>query len=426
MNFIEELRWRGQLHQFTPEAEKFLSENKTAGYCGFDPTASSMTIGNFVPIMLLMRFQRCGHKPIALVGGATGLIGDPSGKSAERNLLSIDKLEANVAAFKTQLSKYLDFNSGTNKAELVNNYDWFKEMDVFTFLRDIGKHITVNYMMSKDSVQNRLENGISFTEFSYQLIQGYDYQWLYKNKGCRVQMAGSDQWGNMTTGLELIRRMNGGDDAHLVTAPLITKADGTKFGKSESGAIWLDRNLTTPYQFFQFWINASDEDAAKYLKIFSFLDEKTIHEIVEEHAKAPHLRLLQNELAKEVTTIVHSAADVSIALKTSEILFGNANIEVLKGLNENEWTEIFTGVPQFEIDKNNLANGINVVSLLAETTAVFASKGEAKKMIEAGGVMLNKEKVNGTTQLINSDNLIAGKYLLFQKGKKNYFLLKAK
>ena len=426
MNFIEELRWRGQLHQFTPEAEKFLAENKTAGYCGFDPTASSMTIGNFVPIMLLMRFQRCGHKPIALVGGATGLIGDPSGKSAERNLLSIDKLEANVAAFKTQLSKYLDFDSGSNKAELVNNYDWFKDMDVFTFLRDIGKHITVNYMMSKDSVQNRLENGISFTEFSYQLIQGYDYQWLYKNKGCRVQMAGSDQWGNMTTGLELIRRMNGGDDAHLVTAPLITKADGTKFGKSESGAIWLDRNLTTPYQFFQFWINASDEDAAKYLKIFSFLDEKTINEIVAEHANAPHLRLLQNELAKEVTTIVHSAADVNIALKTSEILFGNANIEVLKSLNDNEWTEIFTGVPQFEIDKNNLSNGINVVSLLAETTAVFPSKGEAKKMIEAGGVLLNKEKVNGTSQIINGDNLIAGKYLLFQKGKKNYFLLKAK
>jgi tyrosyl-tRNA synthetase len=426
MNFIEELRWRGQLHQFTPEAEKFLSENKTAGYCGFDPTASSMTIGNFVPIMLLMRFQRCGHKPIALVGGATGLIGDPSGKSAERNLLSIDKLEANVAAFKTQLSKYLDFDSGTNKAELVNNYDWFKEMDVFTFLRDIGKHITVNYMMSKDSVQNRLENGISFTEFSYQLIQGYDYQWLYKNKGCRVQMAGSDQWGNMTTGLELIRRMNGGDDAHLVTAPLITKADGTKFGKSESGAIWLDRNLTTPYQFFQFWINASDEDAAKYLKIFSFLDEKTIHEIVEEHAKDPDSRLLQNELAKEVTTIVHSAADVSIALKITEILFGNVNIDVFKALSENEWSDFSNSVPHFEISKNDLANGINVVSLLAETTAVFASKGEAKKMIEAGGVMLNKEKVNGTTQLINSDNLIAGKYLLFQKGKKNYFLLKAK
>jgi tyrosyl-tRNA synthetase len=426
MNFIEELRWRGQLHQFTPEAEKFLAENKTSGYCGFDPTASSMTIGNFVPIMLLMRFQRCGHKPIALVGGATGLIGDPSGKSAERNLLSVDKLEANVAAFKTQLSKYLDFDSGSNKAELVNNYDWFKNMDVFTFLRDIGKHITVNYMMSKDSVQNRLENGISFTEFSYQLIQGYDYQWLYKNKGCRVQMAGSDQWGNMTTGLELIRRMNGGDDAHLVTAPLITKADGTKFGKSESGAIWLDRNLTTPYQFFQFWINASDEDAAKYLKIFSFLDEKTINEIVTEHSKAPHERLLQTQLAKEVTTIVHSANDVNIALKTSDILFGNANIDVLKKLNENEWTEIFTGVPQFEINKNNLADGINVVSLLAETTSVFPSKGEAKKMIEAGGVLLNKEKINSTSQIINTDNLIAGKYLLFQKGKKNYFLLKAK
>jgi tyrosyl-tRNA synthetase len=425
MNFIEELRWRGQLHQFTPDAEKFLSENKTTGYCGFDPTASSLTIGNFVPIMLLMRFQKCGHKPIALVGGATGLIGDPSGKSAERNLLSTDKLEENVAAFKTQLSKYLDFDSGSNKAELVNNYDWFKTMDVFTFLRDIGKHISVNYMMSKDSVQNRLENGISFTEFSYQLIQGYDYAWLWKNKGCRVQMAGSDQWGNMTTGLELIRRMEGGD-AHLVTAPLITKADGTKFGKSESGAIWLDRKLTTPYQFFQFWINASDEDAAKYLKIFSFLDEKTITDIITEHQVAPHQRLLQTQLAKEVTTLVHSHDDVNIALKTSDILFGNADVEVLKNLNENEWNEIFIGVPQFQISKNELLNGINIVSMLAETTTIFPSKGEAKKMIEAGGIALNKQKISGTSQMINTDNLINGKYLLFQKGKKNYFLLKAK
>ena len=423
MNFIEELKWRGQLHQCTPDVEKYLTDNKTSGYCGFDPTASSMTIGNFVPIMLLMRFQRCGHKPIALVGGATGLIGDPSGKSTERTLLSIEKLEENVASFKKQLSKYLDFETGSNKAELVNNYDWFKDMDVFTFLRDIGKHITVNYMMAKDSVQSRMENGISFTEFSYQLIQGYDYYWLWKNKNCRVQMAGSDQWGNMTTGLELIRRMEGGD-AHLITAPLVTKADGTKFGKTESGALWLDRKLTTPYQFYQFWINASDEDAAKYLKIFSFLDEATINDIIVEHNKAAHLRLLQNELAKEVTTLVHSKEDVSIAQKTSAILFGNADADALKSLNENEWQEIFIGVPQFEILKQILIDGINVVNLLSETTSIFPSKGEAKKMIDASGVSLNKEKISNTQQSITNDNLIGGKYLLFQKGKKNYFLIK--
>ncbi len=424
MNFIEELRWRGQLHQFTPDVEKYLQTTKTKGYCGFDPTASSLTIGNFVPIMLLMRFQKCGHTPIALVGGATGLIGDPSGKSAERNLLSIEQLEQNVAAVKNQLSKFLDFETGSNKAEMVNNYDWFKEMDVFTFLRDIGKHITVNYMMAKDSVESRMKNGISFTEFSYQLIQGYDYYWLWKNKGCMVQMAGSDQWGNITTGMELIRRMEGGE-AHAVTVPLVTKADGTKFGKTESGALWLDRKLTTPYQFYQYWINVADEDAAKYLKIFSFLDEKTINEIVAEHSKAAHLRLLQNELAKEITTIVHSKDDVNIAQKTSAILFGNADADVLKLLNENEWNEIFVGVPQFEISKNDLQNGINVVSLLAETTTIFPSKGEAKKMLEAGGVALNKEKIGGVQQTINTENLIGGKYLLFQKGKKNYFLAKA-
>ncbi|MEN9522747.1 MAG: hypothetical protein RL065_1124 [Bacteroidota bacterium] len=424
MNFIEELRWRGQLHQFTPEVEKCLSEGMTTGYCGFDPTATSLTIGNFVPIMLLMRFQRCGHKPIALVGGATGLIGDPSGKSSERSLLSIEQLEKNIAAVKGQLSKYLDFETGNNKAELVNNYDWFNQMDVFTFLRDIGKHITVNYMMSKDSVTSRMENGISFTEFSYQLIQGYDYYWLWKNKGVKIQMAGSDQWGNITTGLELIRRMEGGD-AHAVTVPLVTKADGTKFGKTESGALWLDRKLTTPYQFYQYWINVADADAEKYLKIFSFLDEKTIAEISAEHFKAPHLRLLQTELAKEITSIVHSKEDVNIALKTSQILFGNADISILKSLNENEWNEVFIGVPQFEISKNELSNGINIVSLLTETTTIFPSKGEAKKMIEAGGVSINKEKIVSTSQMITTDNLINGKYVLFQKGKKNYFLVKA-
>ena len=425
MNFIDELRWRGQLHQHTPAIEKYLSEHKTKGYCGFDPTASSLTIGNFVPIMLLMRFQKCGHTPIALVGGATGLIGDPSGKSAERNLLSLEQLDKNVAAVKNQLSKFLDFETGNNKAEMVNNYDWFKEMDVFSFLRDIGKHITVNYMMAKDSVQSRMENGISFTEFSYQLIQGYDYYWLWKNKDCTVQMAGSDQWGNITTGMELIRRMEGGE-AHAVTVPLVTKADGTKFGKTESGALWLDRKLTTPYQFYQYWINVADEDAAKYLKIFSFLDERTINEIVAEHSAAPHLRLLQNELAKEITSIVHSKEDVNIAQKTSAILFGNADVEVLKSLNENEWNEIFVGVPQFEILKSDLQNGINIVSLLAETTTIFSSKGEAKKMLEAGGVALNKGKMEGTQQIINVENLIGGKYLLFQKGKKNYFLIKVK
>jgi tyrosyl-tRNA synthetase len=423
--FIDELRWRGQLHQFTPEVEKLLAAEKINGYCGFDPTATSLTIGNFVPIILLMRFQQAGHKPIALVGGATGLIGDPSGKSAERQLLTLDKLNENVEAVKKQLSKYLDFDKGTNAALLVNNYDWFKDMSVFSFLRDIGKHLTVNYMMAKDSVQSRMENGISFTEFSYQLIQGYDYYHLWKHYGCQLQLAGSDQWGNITTGIELIRRMEGGE-AHALTCPLVTKADGTKFGKTESGALWLDRNLTTPYQFYQYWINTTDDDAKKYIKLFSFLDEKTIHEICIEHDKAPHLRLVQQALAKEITTLVHHQNDYDLALKTSEVLFGNATKDTLHTIAENQWQEIFAGVPQFEVARSVVEANTNVVSFLAEATAVFPSKGEAKKMIQAGGVMLNKEKISSLELMINNDSLIQNKYIVIQKGKKNYFLIHIK
>ncbi len=422
MNFIEELRWRGMLHQMTPDVEKLLSQEKVSGYCGFDPTASSMTIGNFVPIMLLMRFQRMGHKPFALVGGATGLIGDPSGKSVERQLMTVETIDANIASFKKQLSKYLDFDKGSNQAELVNNYDWFKDMNVFTFLRDIGKHLTVNYMMAKDSVQNRLENGISFTEFSYQLIQGYDFYWLWKNKNCKVQLAGSDQWGNMTAGMELIRRIDRGE-SHLITCPLVTKADGTKFGKTESGALWLDRNLTSPYQFYQYWLNASDADAGKYLRIFSFLDEPTIIEIETEHAKAPHLRLLQQTLGREVTTIVHSEADYKLALQTSEVLFGKATKATLAEIHPDSWREIFAGVPLFKVQRNAIESGIAILPLLTEACNIFPSKGEARKLIQAGGLKLNLEKVSDIDLTVNSTLLIQNKYLVLQKGKKDYYLL---
>ena len=423
MNFIDELKWRGMLHQSTPEVEKLLSEEKVKGYCGFDPTATSLTIGNFVPIMLLMRFQRMGHTPIALVGGATGLIGDPSGKSAERSLLSVEKLEANVAATKIQLSKYLDFDKGTNQAELVNNYDWFKDMNVFTFLRDIGKHLTVNYMLSKDSVQNRLENGISFTEFSYQLIQAYDFYWLHKNKNCKVQLAGSDQWGNMTSVMELIRRMNGGE-GHLITCPLITKADGTKFGKTESGALWLDRQLTTPFQFYQYWIHSSDSDAGKYIRIFSFLEEPTILALEEAHKVAPHKRILQQALAREITTIVHNEKDFQLAIQTSEILFGNGTKRNLEEIREENWMEIFAGIPIFEIPRSLIEIGVSIVPLLAEHTSIFPSKGEARKMLQAGGLLLNKEKVSELELHVSTDQLLLNNYLVIQKGKKNYFLIK--
>ncbi len=422
MQFLDELRWRGLIHQHTPGVDELLKNGPITGYCGFDPTATSMTIGNFVPILLLMRLQRAGHKPLALVGGATGLIGDPSGKSTERKLLDQDSLNNNIASFKNQLSKYLDFSPGAYQAELVNNYDWFKSMDVFTFLRDIGKHITVNYMLSKDSVQTRMENGISFTEFSYQLIQGYDYYWLWKNKGCRLQLAGSDQWGNMTTGLELIRRMEGGE-AHLLTCPLITKADGTKFGKTEDGALWIDKNLTSPYQFYQYWINASDEDVKKYIRMLTFLDETSILEMEAEQAKDPSQRILQKALGKEVTSIVHSDEDYRAAMSTSDLMFGKPTPDTLKNIANDQWENVFRGIPTFKIDRSVIENGAPILNILAELTSIFPSKGEARKMLSGGGIALNLEKISSVDMNINTDQLIQNKYMVIQKGKKNYHLI---
>ena len=359
---------------------------------------------------------------MALVGGATGLIGDPSGKSSERKLLDQDALNANIASFKNQLSKYLDFSPGAHQAELVNNYDWFKSMDVFTFLRDIGKHITVNYMLSKDSVQTRMENGISFTEFSYQLIQGYDYYWLWKNKGCRLQLAGSDQWGNMTTGLELIRRMDGGE-AHLLTCPLITKADGTKFGKTEDGALWIDKNLTSPYQFYQYWINASDEDVKKYIRMLTFLDEASILEMEAEQAKDPSQRILQKALGKEITSIVHSDEDYRAAMSTSDLMFGKTTPDTLKNIAPNQWENVFRGIPTFKVERAAIEAGAPVLNLLAELTSIFPSKGEARKMLSGGGVALNLEKISSIDLNITTDHLIQNKYMVVQKGKKNYHLI---
>jgi tyrosyl-tRNA synthetase len=419
-NFIEELRWRGQLHQFTPTAEKLLSENKISGYCGFDPTATSLTMGNFVPIILLMRFQQFGHTPLALVGGATGLIGDPSGKSAERSLLNEDTLQQNVAAIQKQLSQFLDFETGTNKALLVNNYDWFKDMNVFTFLRDIGKHLTLNYMMAKDSVQTRLDNGISFTEFSYQLIQGYDFYWLWKNKNCQLQMAGSDQWGNMTTGMELIRRIGGGQ-ADLVTCPLVTNADGSKMGKTEKGALWLDPNLTSPYEFYQYWLNTADEDVLKYCKAFTFLNQNTINELNEAHLQDTSKRIMQKALAQELTTLVHKTEAYQMALKTSAMLFGKPTPETFTQLQPHQWAQLFKGLPQYSINQEQLQG--NIVALLAEHTSICPSKSEAKKLIQGGGLAINLQKISDVNLQLSNDHLLQNKYLVVQSGKKNFHLI---
>lgn len=422
LNFIEELRWRGMVHDVMPGTQEQFGKELTTAYVGFDPTASSLHVGNLVPIMLLKHLQVNGHKPVALVGGATGMVGDPSGKREERKLLDEEALNYNVACVRKQLEQFLDFENGENKAELVNNYDWFKEWDLLGFLREVGKHITVSYMMAKDSVQNRLESGISFTEFSYQLIQGYDFLHLYKEKNCKVQMGGSDQWGNITTGTELIRRMNGGD-AFALTCPLITKADGSKFGKSESGNVWLDAKLTSPYKFYQFWLNASDTDAAKYIRIFTLLNKETIEAIEAEHATAPHQRALQKALAKEVTTMVHSEEAWQGAVDASEILFGNAPVDALRKLDEETLLSVFEGVPQMQISLSELQAGINVVELLSDKTGVFPSRGEARKMIQGGGVAFNKEKIGDPQQTVNADVLLNSRYLLVQKGKKNYYLI---
>ena len=402
-----------------PGTQEQFEKEMTAAYIGFDPTADSLHIGNLVQIMILVHLQRCGHKPFALVGGATGMVGDPSGKSKERNLLDLKTLNHNLNAVQKQLEQFLDFNCGKNAAEVVNNYDWFKEFSFLDFIRDVGKHMSVNYMMAKDSVKNRLETGMSFTEFSYQLVQAYDFYWLWKNKNCKVQLGGSDQWGNIVSGTELIRRKGEGK-AFAVTTPLIEKADGGKFGKTESGNIWLDETKTSPYKFYQFWLNSSDEDAKNYIKIFTLLSEKEIVTLVAEHEATPHLRLLQKAIADEVTTRVHSKEDLEMAIKASTILFGNSTADDLKSLDENTFLSVFEGVPQFEMKKAALNCGI--LDILAEKTQIFESKGEARRMISSNAVSINKEKIAEDFQISKND-LLSEKYLLVQKGKKNYFLI---
>ena len=413
-----------------PGTEEQLQKELTSAYVGIDPTADSLHIGHLVGVMMLRHFQRAGHRPIALIGGATGMIGDPSMKSAERNLLDEETLRHNQECIKQQLAKFLDFDSDApNAAKLVNNYDWMKDYSFLNFIRDIGKHITVNYMMAKDSVKKRLSRdssvGMSFTEFSYQLLQGYDFLYLYEHEGCRLQMGGSDQWGNITTGTELIRRKTGGE-AFALTCPLITKADGGKFGKTESGNVWLDRRYTSPYKFYQFWLNVSDADAAKYIKIFTALDQEEINALIAEQEAAPHLRPLQKRLAKEVTVMVHSEADYEAAVEASNILFGNATHEALLKLDEDTLLAVFEGVPHFEVSREELAAGVKAADLCIEKAAIFASKGEMRKLVQSGGVSLNKEKLAAADAVIDSSALLDGKYLLVQRGKKNYYLLIAK
>jgi tyrosyl-tRNA synthetase len=419
VNFVEELKWRGILHDMMPGAEELLAKEICTGYIGFDPTSDSMHVGNLLQVITLMRFQKAGHKPIALIGGATGMVGDPSGKSAERNLLDEATLNKNVEGFRKQLSQYLDFNSG---AELYNNYDWMKNFSFLTFIRDVGKFLTVNYMMAKDSVKNRLDTGMSFTEFSYQLLQAYDFYYLYQNKNCKFQFGGSDQWGNITSGTELIRRKCEGE-AFAITTQLIKKSDGTKFGKTESGTIWLDPEKTSPYKFYQFWLNTTDDDAKNYIKYFTFLGKEEILQIEEAHAKAPHERHIQKALAKELMIMVHSQADLDSSVKASEVLF-KGTIDDLGKLDELTFLDVFDGVPSFDISRAELNTGIGLVDLLAEKTSIFPSKGEARKMLQAGGVSLNKNKVEDAQMTVNLDHTINKKYILIQKGKKNYFLCK--
>jgi tyrosyl-tRNA synthetase len=428
MNFVEELKWRGMIHDIMPGTEELLNSEKTSGYIGFDPTADSLHIGHMVQVMMLVHFQRAGHKPIALVGGATGMIGDPSGKSEERNLLDEDSLRRNQEAIKKQLSKFLDFESDNeNRALMVNNYDWMKEYSFLGFIREIGKHITVNYMMSKDSVKKRIgseaKEGMSFTEFSYQLVQGTDFLHLYNTYNCKLQMGGSDQWGNIVTGTELIRRKTGGE-AFSLTCPLITKSDGAKFGKTEQGNVWLDPEKTTPFQFYQFWLNVSDEDAAKYIKIFTVMSKEEINGITHEHNKAPHERLLQKRLAEELTVMVHSRSDYEGALEASQILFGKGTTESLRKMNESTFLSVFEGVPVFDVPLAILKHGVTIADLCAEHSQVFISKGELRRLVQGGGLSINKVKISDADMIIGNELLLNGKYLLVQKGKKNYFLIR--
>lgn len=427
-NFIEELEWRGMIHTIMPGAEEQLQKEMTTAYLGIDPTADSLHIGHLVGVMILKHFQMCGHRPLALVGGATGMIGDPSGKSQERNLLDEATLRHNQEAIKAQLAKLLDFDSDApNAARLVNNYDWMKEFTFLDFIRDIGKCITVNYMMAKDSVKKRFNgegDGMSFTEFTYQLVQGYDFLHLYQTMNCKIQLGGADQWGNITTGTELIRRKLGPEaEAYAITCPLITKADGTKFGKTESGNVWLDPRYTSPYKFYQFWLNVSDEDAKRYIKIFTLLNRETIESLIAEHDAAPHLRVLQKRLAQEITTMIHSKEEYEKAVEASNILFGGATSEALRRLDEATLLQVFEGVPQFRVARTELEAGVAFVDLCAEKTQIFASKGECRKMIQGGGVSMNREKIADPMRAVTSGDLIAGKYLLVQRGKKNYYLV---
>jgi len=417
-NLVKELAWRGMIHDITPETEEHLMQEQRSVYVGFDPTADSLHVGNLIPIMMLVHAQRAGHKPYALVGGATGMIGDPSGKSQERNLLDVEQINHNLNAQKEQLKQFLNFEKGSNKAEIVNNYDWFKNMNFLDFIRTAGKHISVNYMMAKDSVKKRLETGISFTEFSYQLIQGYDFFWLKKNKDVSLQMGGADQWGNITTGTELIRRMGAGE-AYALTCPLMTKADGGKFGKTESGTIWLDRKRTSPYEFYQFWLNATDEDVMKYLKTFTLIDEKELLDLEKEHLEAPHLRAMQKRLGEYLTRKVHSDKDFDMALKASSILFGKSTAEDLRSLDEDTFLSVFKGVQQAEVKRSIIESGIDIIELLSTETGFLSSKGEARRNLDQNAISMNKEKVS-TDLSVNTSFLINDKYLLLQKGKKNY------
>ncbi|MHC1706729.1 MAG: tyrosine--tRNA ligase [Bacteroidales bacterium] len=421
MSFIDELRWRGMIHDMTPGLEEYLSKGMATAYVGIDPTADSLHIGHLVSVMMLKHFQLAGHRPLALVGGATGMIGDPSGKSEERNLLDETVLRHNEHCIKNQLLKFLEFEKGQNSAAIVNNYDWMKEFSFLQFLREVGKHLTVNYMMAKDSVQKRLETGLSFTEFTYQLVQGYDFYFLFENYQCGLQMGGSDQWGNIVTGTELIRRKAGGE-AYALTCPLITKADGGKFGKTEKGNVWLDPARTSPYAFYQFWLNVSDEDAKKYIRIFTLFTREEVEAMEQQHDEAPHLRLLQKELARDITIRVHSAEDYEAAVEASQILFGKGTTETLQKLSEEMLLSVFEGVPICHVNRNDLAAGIAVPDMLAVNTDIFASKGEARRMLKDGGVSVNKQKVAEETMITAAD-LLNDKYLLVQKGKKNYYLI---
>ncbi|MDR1459804.1 MAG: tyrosine--tRNA ligase [Bacteroidales bacterium] len=421
MNFVEELKWRGMIHDIMPKTAEILASGPISAYVGFDPTADSLHIGHLVSLMLLRHLQRNGHKPLVVMGGATGMIGDPSFKSEERNLLSSEEITHNLSCIKKQLSKFLNFDSGSNAAELLNNYDWTKNYTFLEFIRDIGKHVTVNYMMAKDSVKKRIAAGISFTEFSYQLLQGFDYLHLYQTKNCRLQMGGSDQWGNITTGVELIRRVTGGE-AFGLTCPLIKKADGGKFGKTEKGNIWLDATKTSPYSFYQFWLNCSDEDSQKYIRIFTLLSKEEIENMEQEHASNPHLRILQKNLAKELTICIHSEKEYQASVEASKILFGAGTAESLSALSKEMFFAVFEGVPQYNIAASKFENGINIVELLAGETDIFASKGEARRMLKENGVSINKVKVSDAS-VVSSKELINDQYLLIQKGKKNYYVI---